>query len=288
MCIRDSTQTLLEKVETGNQGMANEIRGSLFNTLREVDQANQKRFSVCESRIAALEARMDAEDRAKPSREAEVDHLRRGLAIASAPVPPPILAAGDFDRDIDPCIVRIRTSEVVSKDSAFEGVQSLIAGLRLDDPNSVQIEGKVVGKSFALRFSGAPGLAGSRVRKFLGMQKSDGEWQHYTAKTPSGAEARIFLDIDKNQKTTRTELIARKSCRTLKETYPAHSFFLKKADSTVCVNWVPLLRVQVESPQVHKLEWNPQLVEELGIDRSKVAKKVEKDIEDPHAGIQWG
>ena len=192
----------------------------------------------------------------------------------------------DFERQPDLTIVKARVMDAVTPEAARGAVREILETMGIKD-NEVKIEGKDLDKGFTLRFAGCIATAARRARKFMMMQKDGGVWKQLVAKTPDGAEAKMFVDIDKNKKQVKLEMIGRRLYKVLKERYPARDFFYRKVSGTVVHDWTPLARVVVTSPEAHEIEWNVKLVDELGIDKDMVIEKVEAFAPNRDGGITW-
>ena len=104
--------------------------------------------------------------------------------------------------------------------------------------NDVELEGPQPGRAFTLRFKGAAGLAANRATKFLGLQKVNGRWRDFMAKTPGGGGvSKLYIDRDKNKRTTRAELIGRKLLSTLREKHPGVNLFFKRSTLSISAGW---------------------------------------------------
>ncbi len=146
--------------------------------------------------------------------------------------PPPPVLDNDFDRSIDPSVVRIRSVEPIRSVAALAALQEMLTSMSLAD-SDYTMEGKELSRAFTLRFHGATGLATNRVRKLLGMQRENGTWKELECSTTNNGKSRLYLDVDKNRKTLRGELISRKLAAILKAAHPDKDIFLKKAALTI-------------------------------------------------------
>ena len=105
----------------------------------------------------------------------------------------------------------------------------------------------------SLRFTGSANLAAARTQKFVHLQRVGGSWSDLTVKDPTGAEQKLFIDIDENLKQVRTESITRRLRKVFKDMHPGLDVFCKRRDGQVCSRWIPLARVLASGPVEYKL-----------------------------------
>jgi len=261
---------------------------AMTNALRKTDAGYQARFGAVEGEIRELKTRLEKIEGWQPNAERAVAEVRHAVALAeSSTNVQEILDADDFERDCDLAIVKAKVVDAVSSTAARDAVRDVLEtmGLKEDD---VKIIGRDLDKSFTLRFAGSAATAARRARKFMSLQREGGEWKQLVAKTPDGAETKMYVDVDKNRKQIMTEMMGRRLHKVLKEKYPARDFFNRKKLGTVTVDWTPLARVVITSPEVHKIEWNLKLADELGIDKTGVSERLEASLATQENGITWG
>ena len=279
---------VLEHIAASNNTLAATMQSTVHTVAKELERSFQAKFSVHDQRLSALEDRLAALEENKPIVIAAVQKLETGLAAAEAMVPPRLFVdTDDFERNVDPSIIRVRALDAVARQSIHEALAALRASMHLAG-EFYTIEGKEPGRNFSLRFSGATALAASRVRKFLSLQRTDGDWTELSALTPDKKPSRIFLDPDKNKKQMRGELIFRKLLKATRAQHPGLNAGGRKLDSIVCIDWVPLARIVVLDPVKFKIEWNFAVVDGKHIDKAAIEAAVRSDVADPNDCIEWG
>lgn len=261
---------------------------AMSNALRKTDVNYQARFGAVEGEIRELKTRLEKIEGWQPNAERAVAEVRHAVALAeSTSNVQEILDADDFERDCDLTIVKARVVDAVTPSAARDAVRDILETMNLKE-NEVKIDGRDLDKSFTLRFAGCPATAARRARKFMTLQKEGGVWKQLVARTPDGAETKMYVDVDKNRKQIMLEMMGRRLHKVLKEKYPARDFFNRKKFGTVTVDWTPLARVIVTSPEGHKIEWNLKMADELGIDKVGVSEKFEASVSTQENGITWG
>ena len=126
-------------------------------------------------------------------------------------------------------------------------------------------------------------------------KKGPKEWKRWevscpgdTAKSPASKEL-LFLNPDKNGRQVKCEVGARKLTTYLKNKYPGNEIVcLSKLEGLVGIagKWKAIAKVVVDSPSEVHVDWNPELVQKLGIDRPAAMEFFNADI-GYCSGIQW-
>ena len=288
--IMESFKTeILGKMDAANNTMRQTILESVYECVNKIDATNQRRFSRQDAKLLDLEERLERLEGKGKQTETQLGALETGLAAANVAVPdPPRLDFDDFDRNVDHTVLKIRAVDPVSADAASAALSPVFEEMGLTD-NDVELEGPQPGRAFTLRFKGAAGLAANRATKFLGLQKVNGRWRDFMAKTPGGGgESKLYVDRDKNKRTTRAELIGRKLLSTLREKHPGVNLFFKRSTLSISAGWSPLAKIIVESPSEFSLRWNIPKAEELAVAKDEVLQKVKGLVAEPEDRVQWG
>jgi hypothetical protein len=269
-------------------GMGTALEKSTHHLIKQVDASNQLRFAKQDNKIDDISRRLLLLEKAKPVCDTYLEKLTVGLAAASSMAPPIPVLDNDFDRPIDPTVVRIRSVEPVRSAAALAALQEMLNSMGEITEKDYKIEGKELSRAFTLRFGGAPGLAANRARKFLGLQRENGAWKELECGTTANGKSRLYLDVDKNRKTQRGELISRKLSAILKTAHPDHDIFLKKAALTISSRWTPLARVLEVTGSDYRIGWNTALVASLRVGRDEVEAALTTALAEPADMVQWG
>ena len=187
----------------------NSIAGVMENALRTADAKYQARFFKIESELMELTARVGQLEGWKPEVERQTSAMRQAVAMAEDKIPVvSALDKEDFEKDPDMTIVRARAMDAITPSSLLDALGEIFDAMSLER-NQYEIKGKGLDKMYVIQFKGATGLAARRARKFLSLQK-DSNGCIFSAKTPDGADTRVYLDCDKNRKQIRKEVLSRK------------------------------------------------------------------------------
>lgn len=163
-----------------------ELRVKMQDIEKEMEaqrvRASHERNEIVETRASLMKA------------EEMVGQVWVEAALAAASIPPPqpapINALADWNRRPDPAKVRVVAAEAVSRDAVQAVVARHCGDERLVEEHYSLQEGRELSKSFVVTFLGEPWLAARRAT----MKSADGTWRQPSVRTPSGAEARIWLD----------------------------------------------------------------------------------------------
>jgi len=131
--------------------------------------------------------------------------------------------------------------------------------------------------------------AARAVKQILESQKkSKTEWKKHDVKDASGDRVPAYLNPDKNSKTIKGEIALRRVFNTLKKLHPELGTLLKqsKLNMQCSIDWVPLVRVKVESPSEISLVWNDPVATRNKIKQAEVETDVGADL-GAGANIQW-
>ena len=214
---------------------------------------------------------------------AQVDRMAAALSQAeSYEMPAP--QSDDFERAIDPSILRINTSCPIHMANLKVTIDEW---LQHDFAGHYQLRGPEVeeGTKFIIKFKGTPELAGTKVQKANAMlRQDDGKWKRLKATTRNNIETNVYISTDKNRKMVKTEIVTKKLKDVFDKIHPDQRFHTNRQKGLVYRPWKPpLAMVLVKSDQV-TLQWNNSQVDE-SIQKEAVAEA----FREAQAGtaIQW-
>lgn len=225
--------------------------------------------------------------------EETVERLRVEAALAAANAPPPQLAPmnalADWHRRPDLAKVRVVAAEAVSRDLVTAVVAQHCGYARLLEEHYSLQEGRELSKSYVVTFLGEPRLAARRAAMLLAtMRSADGAWRQPSVKTPSGAEARIWSDPDKNGKQMKGEAAVRRLLRAFRAAAPEKRVFANMAELSVTASWRPLARVVMgEASEEANFEWNLVALASFGVPRAAVEAELQENGRQGSAGVAW-
>ena len=219
------------------------------------------------------------------SRAASADSLGSPSVFDAMPSPlatphfglqPPSAApsATSFDRIIDPNIIKISCKEMFSVVEATR-----IAKIILEEgginPESMAVEGGKVNNRFSIRLRGGA----VAVRQCLDAQrpaKFGLPWKVHFVESLDKSQVPIYLNPDKNAKTTRTEIALKQLQTILKDKYPnlKDSFQLpNRNEGVIHCQWKKLIRVSCPDSSTTLLSWWGETHAKVGIDKALVEKE---------------
>jgi len=201
----------------------------------------------------------------------------------------------DFDRLIDQTILKISAARSFSRLEATN-VANVVIRDAGTPPSVFEVEGTSPGTTFVIRFSENFESAAAHVRKISAAQKTGPkEWRKYevscpgdTADSPDTKEL-LFINPDKNGRQFKLEVGTRKLTTHLKSKHPGKDIVcLSKLEGLVGVAgvWKAIAKVVVDSPSEVHVDWNPVLVQSIGIDTKLAMEHFNADI-GYSSGIQW-
>eukprot|EP00972_Heterocapsa_arctica_P069423 10258372-Heterocapsa_arctica.AAC.1 len=263
-------------------------RDNVKTAVQDMGTAFGHRLDRAELDIATLTNRMNEFEQASKQSEVAISSLRTAVAAAESTAPiAEALDLEDFDRELDLTIVRLRAQDAITHAALINSVDEIFKAMD-SKPTDYKVIGQPLEKSFIIQFTGATALAARRARKFISLQRSDEGWKDFHAHTPDGSETRIYIDKDKNRKQIKTEVLGRKLLRILKTKFTAKDFVNQKRTGIINSNLLPLARIVVLGPESHKIEWQVQYMEELGIDRDDIDTAMAAATADSHQNLTWG
>jgi hypothetical protein len=216
-------------------------------------------------------------------------------APTPSPIPVPVvpLQAGQWDRLVDPSIIRF-SSHAKAKVSLIAATASIdaythVRGIPKDTYKVRCLQGDI-GTSFVLDFLGLPLLAATQVTEFFkGIKNPDASYYEFSALDPSDQKVVLHPNADKNGRMAKNEGATRRLAKQLKANYPIlypitdkkSKLFARRAEGILSHDFEELARLKV-TPDAVTVHWNPKLAIKLGIDKSKESKEY-NDAEN----IQW-
>ncbi len=90
----------------------------------------------------------------------------------------------------------------------------------------------------------------------------------------------MFVDRDKNEKMVRVEVLSEKLGQILEKGVVGKKTFAKRSQSKVLVEWTPLARMVVDSPDSFGIEWILKLADELRGDKAAMENEVKASCSD--------
>jgi hypothetical protein len=182
------------KVEAGFASMQSVFTKSVGEKLKKLEKDSDRQFLEHTTQISDIQKRIAALESERPVLRTQLVELQQGLAIAEKAASQVPVEAGseEFDRPLDTTIIKIRSREELSQKAVLDSIQCIIDEMGSMGSDSsgpaVALTGKEVGKYHILQFKGAGGLAQSRARKFMQLQRLPGDagWRKLKGKDEHG------------------------------------------------------------------------------------------------------
>ena len=277
------TEANQREIQQATNRMENNINTSFARLVRGVDEANQRRFHSIEHDINAIKSQASIVETEQQAQRAELDRMAAALSRAeSYEIPAP--QSDDFERNIDPSILRINTSHPINLANLKTTVD---AWLQKDFAGQYLLRGPEVeeGTKFVVKFKGTPDLAGSKVQKANAiLRQDDGKWQRLKATTRNNIETNVFISTDKNRKMVKTEIVTKKLKDIFEKIHPDQKFHSNRQKGLVYRPWKPAIAMVVIKPDNVTLQWNNSQVDE-SIQKEAVAEAFREAQEG--TAIQW-
>ena len=295
--LADMQKQMSGEVSKGISDASSRLNGVVSNTLAKMDEANQRRFAAHDHELDDLRRRVCVLERGAGEQGETNRQLSSGLAAASLARPPPRPVGSSWDREVDPSLVAVRTTEPTSIAAVEKVVSELLAECSVKR-EEIEITGDAPSKVFGVRFLGQPGLGAKRAGKFLGLRFNKAGFREFKCEDPAGGSCRIFFDHDKNGRQTRKEFIGRKLGKIVQDSVAKGKKVRHNRDEGVLsLDFTPLVRVLVangdekmlaKEGEDYTIEWNTALAGEMGIDKEAVASQLDQCIGNPARFVSWG
>ena len=158
------------------------------------------------------------------------------------------------------------------------------------DKDAAEVEGEQPSRAYTIRFKGEIGLASKRVGKMLGLARTATGWRDFLVIGFESdiADTKVYMDVDKNRKTKRRELIGRRLCRDMRDDLGAKAVFHKKENGMLELSFVPLARIVVVDETDYRIEWNTDLCLKKQIDKKKYVDLLKSAMGSPGQLVVWG
>ena len=151
------------------------------------------------------------------------------------------------------------------------------------------LAGKEVGKYHILQFKGSSGLAQTRARKFMALQRLPGDagWRKLKGRDEHGQLQDIYVDGDKNRKMVSTEILTKKLGGLIAKHASGLKVVPKRAEGKIWIGWTPVAWITVVSREEFNIQWNIKKSEELALPKEQIEVALRgagRETEE----IEWG
>lgn len=246
---------------------------SVGEKLKKMEKDSDRQFLEHTTQISEIQKRIAALEGERPILRSQMVELQQGLAVAEKAASQVPVEAGseEFDRPLDTTIIKIRSREVLSQKAVLDSIQCIIDEMALG-ADQFSLTGKGVGKYHILQFKGSGGLAQSRARKFMALQRLPGDagWRKLQGKDEHGQSQDIYVDGDKNRKMVSTEILTKKLGALIAKHVGGQKVVPKRAEGKVWIGWTPVAWITVVSKEEFNVQWNTKKAEELALPKEQI------------------
>ena len=185
----------------------------------------------------------------------------------------PLPSSSEWDRSPDPGVLVLNCPGALCCRAAVnQFVKELADGCGISNSH-FSAEGVSPGNKYTVRFVESSDLAARHVRTILGAQrKGPGQWEQHTLPTAAGGTTPVYINADKNNRQVKTEILLKKLVAYLKAKHPGVKVTPHREEALIKFDWMPAVRLDVQSPSCVALEWKATRVEQFKIDK-KTAKE---------------
>lgn len=164
-----------ETINRSNAEQQANLTTSLMNVMQTQVGEVKERMAKCEDRVERLDTKVT--DQALDLRDLKqrLDKVQEELAMSKAQAPPPsarqVLAEDEWNRSLEPNVLRINSGAMVGK-SAVGGAFAELAASSGIEKKEYELESRSeVSRNFVVRFTGELRAASRRAAKILGSLK---------------------------------------------------------------------------------------------------------------------
>ena len=194
-----------------------------------------------------------------------------GPLAGGSPYGSPLLgsgpSSGDFTRRIDPSVIKLSCKSLGAYDEFEKLAKKLVDDAGLNWKN-VSLEGARLGKSYVLRFDGDDDRAQRQVKQVLADQRlSPTNWKTHLITNADNAQANVYINPDKNGRTTACEMGSKSLMGILREKYPSLDFRMRdKANGLITIEWEKFIMLDPSSSTTAEVKSFAPTVEKYKID----------------------
>ena len=284
----ETKSAVAESASSIEQGLKTHVT----TLLRTYDDASNRRIASIEATTQELTVKQNQQEKDMENIKKDIGRLQQGLVVAESATPSrAMLDAEDFDREPDLTIVKISVADAIAKGAAIDALATIFQTANIAE-NEYVIKGPELGKYFTLQLNGEGGVAAKRAKKFLSaLRDRSGKWTALWATTPTRTQCRIYINEDKSDKRTRTEMFTKRLERAFKTKHADKHVHARryndKKEGTISVDWVPVAKLTVASKDDQPvLLWNAGAVAEMGIEKDTITTAFNSSTGSA-AAVQW-
>ena len=261
--------------------------------VKKVDQRMEKRLSVIEQDLDSVQKGHSSLEASQATQQKAIEQLQQALAVAEACVPiKDTLDLNEFNRRVDCTILRINTSDLVSKPEVERALRPWLMEAGCDD-GKAKILGPDSSRRFVVQFKGSAHsakLAASKARSLL--RGHDGSWRHFEPPSlaAGGGTTDIYINVDKNRCQQKRERDFKWLRGSFVDKYPNKKSHFNRVDGLTSYKGVPLAQLEPQNDNLPSdIKWNLAAVADAAVDREdiKADYKLNAKTRTSAADVQW-
>lgn len=266
------------------------LQTHMGEAIRNLDSALQLGVQHVERRMLATEQRVESMEDKHSSLEERLKAMEQELAMVrhSEAIDPSVLDAA-WERAPRLQMLRVNCTDMVELEELRKGFQSVLEAANIDEGVvDVQPIGQEPTNNFVIDFKGHRQTGARRVQATLdSLHQGRGEWKKVFAKSPSGQQAQVYLQVDKSQRKAKEETVLRRTAKILREMRPDWQVHQLKRENVISIGSTKLLRVVAPTRQEVRYEWIPTAFGEIGVDKQELLRKIEAADSRAAADVEW-
>lgn len=196
--------------------------------------------------------------------------------------PPPAVAIDndDFSRCPIDNVVRTRTQTDATAAALFGPLsKSILDEMRLET-SAYEWDAKPLGRAGTIRFLGTPEVRRLRVRKFMLLLKDSGG----RSKPLLVSSSPPTLTLTRTARRSEARP-SRAASRLLEDRRIGGTFRSPRQDLSVSCDWVPFARIIDVAPDDFGIQWNPEALRDLEIERAAISQNFRDSIDPKARGV---
>ena len=175
-----------------------------------------------------------------------------------------------YDRKINSTVLRFSAKAPFDIKELQKVVEPLLQQARLSRSDVSYRGGQKLSKRATVQFEGAPLLAHRKLQAFREVSFNGGEWKEIYVSDTVKRPQKVFVSMDKNPRTIRTERALKVAARVSRELYPDKEFTIDKHLGELQTSYIGILNVVAEYDQVPELRADMECCQMLQVDPRKI------------------
>ena len=230
-----------------------QVTGTMQRLVTDLDAKFEGRHQHTEADVRALQTDMGRLEAGNIELRALLTQLQERVGVAeqtSVTGPPTPGPAGNWDRDIDKSLIRLRTASHahITRLEAEKTFARVLEDANIKVGDWSLLGDKVSAPTFTARISGLAPAADRKVGQFFGACRSNGKWKEFHAALPNGSQERVFFSRDENPKQQFLAFASKKALSCVLSQFKDQKLFADRSRGLISrQGWRSLLKVEVHA-----------------------------------------